>query len=247
MRTAACFFTILIAIAVTAIGQFTLYVPDNYPTIQTAINAAQPWNSVHVVRGTYAENLVIRRSIVISAEAGVILVAFDKSLPAIAVSMDASNVLIRNFAIQGGSYGVVVSGNAKAHMYECSFSDNLTGVGVWDTATAILSTCEIQENQIGVLIAGSATLTARDCHIADNFSGIDAFIRDCGYGENGYEQFNGTVRGNGSFVAGNTITDLCPRYPGPPWPDELVDKRVGVGDEKERADLLVDAAIGLAN
>ena len=45
-----------------------LIVPDNYPTIQTAIDAASPGDTIVVRSGTYFENLTLNKSIILTAE-----------------------------------------------------------------------------------------------------------------------------------------------------------------------------------
>jgi|AntAceMinimDraft_16_1070373.scaffolds.fasta_scaffold12631_3 pectin methylesterase-like acyl-CoA thioesterase len=117
-KTVGCFFTILLAVAVTLVGQLTLYVPDDYPTIQAAIDTAKPWQSVYVKANTYCENIVIRESLVISAETGTVMNPFDVDKPTITVGMNARHVLINSLNVQGGSCGLVVVGVAQAHAYD---------------------------------------------------------------------------------------------------------------------------------
>ena len=128
-KTAGCFFTILLAVAVTLVGQSTLYVPDDYPTIQAAIDAAKSWQSVYVKANTYCENIIIRESIVISAETGAVLTPFDVNKPTIAVGMNARHVLINNLNVQGGSCGLVVVGVAQAHAYD-AFKNPCSGLRI---------------------------------------------------------------------------------------------------------------------
>jgi pectin methylesterase-like acyl-CoA thioesterase len=48
----------------------TIYVPDNYPTIQAAVDAASPGDTIIVRDGTYIENVDVTKSLVIRSENG---------------------------------------------------------------------------------------------------------------------------------------------------------------------------------
>ncbi len=46
----------------------TIYVPDDYPTIQQAINAALDGDSIFVHNGTYSENIVVNKTVTLIGE-----------------------------------------------------------------------------------------------------------------------------------------------------------------------------------
>jgi pectin methylesterase-like acyl-CoA thioesterase len=46
----------------------TIVVPDNYPTIQEAINHANEGDTISVKAGTYYENIVVTKSISLNGE-----------------------------------------------------------------------------------------------------------------------------------------------------------------------------------
>jgi pectin methylesterase-like acyl-CoA thioesterase len=43
----------------------TVYVPDDYPTIQATVNAASPGDTIIVYPGTYTENVDVNKSLTI--------------------------------------------------------------------------------------------------------------------------------------------------------------------------------------
>ncbi len=46
----------------------SIIVPDNYSTIQAAVNAASPGDTITVRSGTYRENITISKAITLTAE-----------------------------------------------------------------------------------------------------------------------------------------------------------------------------------
>ena len=93
-------------------------VPDDYPTIQEAINAAQAADIIQVRAGTYNENLVVDKAVSLTAE------IFDQINPAnnttvinggtgaaaITIPPNLTQMpTIRGFVIQGGSNGIQTS------------------------------------------------------------------------------------------------------------------------------------------
>ncbi|HZM20364.1 MAG TPA: hypothetical protein VFC02_01405, partial [Anaerolineales bacterium] len=116
------FFTRGILAAIIALSIYgharaaSLIVPDNYPTIQEAINAASPGDTIIVRSGTYPENLTLNKSVTLIAE------SFDSSdpthnttiidggvsslIPAITIPIGVSPMpVIRGFVIQNGIDG----------------------------------------------------------------------------------------------------------------------------------------------
>src|SRR6266540_4321828 len=93
-------------------------VPEDYATIQAAINAADPADIIQVRTGTYNENIVIDRAVTLTAE------TFDQINPAnnttllnggagtatITIAPNLTQLpIIRGFVIQGGNDGIQAS------------------------------------------------------------------------------------------------------------------------------------------
>ncbi len=95
-----------------------LRVPQDFASIQAAINAAQPADIIQVREGTYNENLIIDRPVTITAE------TFDQvdaarnktvinggaGLPTVTIAPSLTQwPTVRGFVIQGGNSGIDVS------------------------------------------------------------------------------------------------------------------------------------------
>ena len=85
----------------------TITVPDDFPTIQEAINAADEGDTIFVKRGSYVENPVVNKS--------VSLVGEDRDATVIDVTaglkVESDNVTITGLTIFDGWQGITVSAN----------------------------------------------------------------------------------------------------------------------------------------
>jgi pectin methylesterase-like acyl-CoA thioesterase len=86
----------------------TITVPDDFPSIQEAINAADAGDTIFVKRGTYVENPVVNQS--------VSLVGEDRDATVIDVTaglkVQSNFVNISGLTIYDGYHGITVSANS---------------------------------------------------------------------------------------------------------------------------------------
>jgi len=106
----------------------TLKVPDDYPTIQEAIDAANPEDTIIVSEGTYAEsNIYVWKAVTLIAEG---TVTVDGLYERNVFSISAPNVTIKGFTVKNsnpeypgmgislvGARNVVVEGNTVTNNY----------------------------------------------------------------------------------------------------------------------------------
>ncbi|NIQ08005.1 MAG: DUF1565 domain-containing protein, partial [Candidatus Korarchaeota archaeon] len=96
----------------------TITVPDDYLTIQEAINNADEGDTVFVRNGTYYESVVVNKTISLigeSREATII----DASGSDYGISITADNVTVRGFTVQGAHWwGIWIKSSG------CRISDN---------------------------------------------------------------------------------------------------------------------------
>jgi len=98
-----------------------LSVPDDYPTIQAALNKAVDGDTVFVKRGTYVENPVVNKSVSLTGE--------DWDATVIDVStglrVKSENVTVTGFAIRGkGGTGILGGTGISLEASYCNISGN---------------------------------------------------------------------------------------------------------------------------
>jgi parallel beta-helix repeat protein len=98
-------------------GAITVGPSGNYKTIQAAIDAASAGNTILVSGGTYAENLVVRKSITIKAASGATPVV-DGGGRQSCFYVNANNVRIEGFTLQN-------SGSSDCGIYVAAGYDTL--------------------------------------------------------------------------------------------------------------------------
>jgi hypothetical protein len=81
-----------------------IFVPADYPTIQSAINAASPGEVIHIAAGRYAETLTISKGLTLSGSGTNNCVVYSSTnVPLISI-VGPGTVTLSNFEINGGSY-----------------------------------------------------------------------------------------------------------------------------------------------
>jgi plastocyanin len=115
---AALLMSSLVATIGSARASATLRVPQDHPTIQAAINAAAPGDTIVIAPGTYNENLIIDKSVSLTAQ------SFDASDPRNNTSiLDGGGntvVTIRSGVLPGPSFTGLVIRNGKDGIFSRS-------------------------------------------------------------------------------------------------------------------------------
>lgn len=185
-----------LAWAAGAWAQDALRVPQDYPTIQAAIDAAAPGASVVVASGTYFENLGIDKSVTLVASAGAAVTTLDGGRIGrviFARGTGEESVAIVGFTIANGlalesmnvpaagsGGGIYLESLADATLRDNVIRDNVGCVGVGISALDV--TVAVAHNEIrhnlqdssctqadgGGIKVQSATAEIRDNDIRDN-------------------------------------------------------------------------------
>ena len=114
----------------------TIVVPDDYPTIQAAINAAVSGSTILVKKGTYAENVVINKMLSLLGE-NCATTIIDGGGTEDSVRIGANNVTISGFTIKNSGQGFY-DGIALNHVINCNVHGNI-----------------IKDNSFGILLSSS--------------------------------------------------------------------------------------------
>ena len=199
----------------------TIYVPDDYPTIQEAINAASPGDTIIVREGTYYENLVVNVSgIVLRSEMGAEKTIIDGNFTGTVVEISANNVTIEGFTIKGSglnAFGLSVISSNNTTIHGNNIIINYYGIFLQNSSNnTIYGNIIASNNEYGIYLHDSSNNTIYGNNITYNAWGIclDHSSNNAIYGnniENSIDYFGqaGIFLQNSSdnAIYGNNITN----------------------------------------
>jgi len=203
-----------------------------FTTIQSAVNAASPGESIHVCPGTYPEQVTITKSLVLRADNGVVVIPSGVSANATDISSGESiaaiffvqnaEVDLGGFIVDGSNNGILecsprfigilyqnasgqVAHNAVRHIALPPFPNGCQSGNAIEvqTASGLSSNVTIAENSVWDYQKNG--ITANDAGSETNIDGnvVTGFGSTTGAAENGIQiGFGATGR-----VVGNTIAD----------------------------------------
>ena len=167
----------------------TIHVPGDHPTIQQAIDVADPMDTILVEPGTYTENIVIWQSVhlVANTGGGGSAVIIDGGLAAATVTftgVETPETTLEGFTVQNGSdvYGGGIAGNGThATISNCLITDNTADVGGGlFNCDGIIQNCRITWNTAdsgGGLYRCDGTVL--HCTIENNTAARGAGLYEC--------------------------------------------------------------------
>jgi parallel beta-helix repeat protein len=116
----------------------TIYVPDDYSTIQAAADASSPGDTIIVRAGTYTENIDVNKSdLTIDSESGadVTIIQAANSNDHVFHVYNVNGVRISGFTIKGATAelkgGISLDGANSCEIVDNVVSENWVGIGLY--------------------------------------------------------------------------------------------------------------------
>jgi len=158
----------------------TITVPDDYPTIQEAVNAASSGDTIFVRAGTYYEHVVVNKTVSLTGENRDTTI-IDGGGVGNAVDVLANNVTITGFTVRG-SGGLTASGFGSGIYLFCSDNAEIRGNNIVSNYCGIYlkqsNNVVISENAIlfqsnlGVYLVDSRGIIVKKNNMTNNRVGI---------------------------------------------------------------------------
>ena len=153
----------------------TLVVPDQYPTIQSAIEAASSGDSVFVQPGTYNESLSWSgKDLVLLADPGLLELTTAGTGRVVEIGAAAADgsaldgLTIRDGRAERGG-GLYLGNGARVKLTRCTFTHNRSFSFSWSYGAAIYAD-------------SGSTLDIQECAFLSNFASIDPYAGQLGVG-----------------------------------------------------------------
>ncbi|MCX6763285.1 MAG: right-handed parallel beta-helix repeat-containing protein [Candidatus Moranbacteria bacterium] len=190
-----------------------------YKTIGDAMDHADENTQIHVAKGTYNENIKIKKGVEIygSDQEDVVIDAHSDSKPAVEMNGDT---LINKVTIKGGQDGIKVNNKAKASIIKCTVKNadddgiHIVSDGLDKDKMVSISESLIEKNNRAGIYSGKRRLSITDNEIRENGSdgivfesGISAWIAGNKIAHNMKSGMRLILDGANIWTKSNTIRD----------------------------------------
>jgi parallel beta-helix repeat protein len=151
--------------------------PADFHTIQEAINAANPGDTIYVKQGTYYENVVVNKRVLLVGEDSKTTVIDGGSLfdpNRITVLIDqVYGASLRNFTIRNGYIGIEIHASLNTYLTKNNITGNSHGVASFDSPNTEIDGNEITNNyDQGIIIWSSPNSKVTNNDVTGNNRGI---------------------------------------------------------------------------
>ena len=176
------------------LGSRTIYVPDNFTTIQEAINNASDGDIIFVRNGNYSENVVVNKTVSLIGEDALHTILDGEGTSLLILSIVKSNVMIGNLTVKNTvsdreAYGIMVESSENVSLKNVIVTESYMGIILQNS-----SFCKLIDNAIvsnyayGIYLRGGSTNnTFTGNSLSHNMKGIHI---DSGCGGNLFHHNN---------------------------------------------------------
>ncbi len=153
------FFVVLILMLIICTASAkTIYVPDDYSTIQQAVNAAKDGDTIVVRDGVYYENVEIDKSVTLKSENGSANCVIDGSKRGNVVTVIANGVVIDGFTVRNSGQewrnaGIYVESDCNV-IRNNDVTNNGNGIQLWDSSNNRLTNNTMTGNKYNFFVYG---------------------------------------------------------------------------------------------
>ncbi|PVX25265.1 MAG: hypothetical protein CW716_08330 [Candidatus Bathyarchaeum sp.] len=197
----------------------TLVVPDDFSTIQEAVDAASEGDTVFVKSGTYTESVCIDQTLsLVGEDPATTKIVGEYQLNGTVVLIRHNNVSVTGFTVQPSAYSFSRKGVHLLHVSHCSVVGNVildNGVGVWlygsseNNITGNTINGPV-ERSYGIWADKSPSNWILDNIVTNNYYGISINSDGntvCGNTVVSNSRKGVTIRSNNNIVSGNVVTN----------------------------------------
>lgn len=165
----AIIFVALLVLSVTNLNSFLLVakgdsaansviiVPDDYPSIQSAIDAAEENSTIIVKEGKYEGNILINKQVKIFGKGNSSVIVGKGGYHIIEINK-ASNVVFAGFAIKGNKEdvwaGIHITQSSNISILNVSVTNCYRGIYIWDSVYCTLRNVVMVENKYSFEVWG---------------------------------------------------------------------------------------------
>jgi len=162
-------FLILTAFAGVSAAK-TIYVPDDYLTIQSAVNAASTGDTIIVRDGLYKEHVIVNKQLTIKSERGYANCVVNGEGSDV-FALYADGIRIEGFTITGGRHGIFINSNNNSISNNNISSNNEDGIYIPSSNNNIISNNIISNNDDGIFLWYSNNNSISNNIISNNNNG----------------------------------------------------------------------------
>ena len=215
---------LLVAAPTQAVSAATLTVcPDGtcaYTSIQTAINAATPGDTILVGNGTYNDDLVINKALTLQGENQATVIIDVPLAGSYGIYINASDVFLEGFTLQNGpTYGIKSAAGSNFTLRNVTVKDTgRSGVDLNGVNDGVIENVTVSgaKSGVGIALSDSNRVTVRNVHTSANLWGGVAIYTYGRYYTGGSDGVS--IEGNNTFEESNQVYIEVGNYDDPAHP-----------------------------